>query len=279
MALNPTTIYTIAKKEFMDNVRNKWIVAMTIIFVILTIASSVMAGGGEMGEMDVTVGALLSIATILVPIIAIMLGYATISGEAESGALSVVLSYPVRRTEVLFGKFIGLATVICFSVLLGFGTAGLVIGATTENTQWVGYLKFILLTMLVGLVYLSLSICCSALLKRRVTSLAAGIVVFFWAMIIGMLYFGLLYASGGSPEAFMSGDMSEIPDWFWTDPFLSPSDGYQTGSMFAMEQEEIFGYELDVPGWLNIGTIVLSQLLWLFIPLILAYIFFKRRDI
>jgi Cu-processing system permease protein len=130
MALNPTTIYTIAKKEFMDNVRNKWIVAMTIIFVILTIASSVMAGGGEMGEMDVTVGALLSIATILVPIIAIMLGYATISGEAESGALSVVLSYPVRRTEVLFGKFIGLATVICFSVLLGFGTAGLEIHIT-----------------------------------------------------------------------------------------------------------------------------------------------------
>lgn len=279
MGINPNAIYTVAKKEFMDNVRNKWIVAMTIIFILLTIAASVMAGGGEMGEMDVTVGALLSIATILVPIIAIMLGYATISGEAESGALSVVLSYPVKRSEVLFGKFLGLSAVICFSVLLGFGTAGLVIGATTENTQWVGYLKFILLTMLIGLVYLSLSICCSSVLKRRVTSLAAGIVIFFEAMIIGMIFFGLLYATGGSPEDFITGDFEGIPDWFWTDPFLSPSDGYQTGSLLAMEQEQIMGYEFDLPNWLNMGTIVISQFLWLFIPLILAYYFFEKRDI
>ncbi len=279
MGINPNAIYTVAKKEFMDNVRNKWIVAMTIIFILLTIAASVMAGGGEMGEMDVTVGALLSIATILVPIIAIMLGYATISGEAESGALSVVLSYPVKRSEVLFGKFLGLSAVICFSVLLGFGTAGLVIGATTENTQWMGYLIFILLTMLIGLVYLSLSICCSALLKRRVTSLAAGIVIFFEAMIIGMIFFGLLYATGGSPEDFITGDFEDIPDWFWTDPFLSPSDGYQTGSLLAMEQEQILGYEFDLPNWLNMGTIVISQLLWLFIPLTLSYFFFERRDV
>jgi Cu-processing system permease protein len=279
MAINLNAIYTIAKKEFMDNVRNKWILAMTIIFILLTIAASVMAGGGEMGEMDVTVGALLSIATILVPIIAIMLGYATISGEAESGALSVVLSYPVKRSEVLSGKFLGLGAVICFSVLLGFGSAGLIISATTQNTQWVGYLKFILLTMLIGLVYLSLSICCSAKLKRRVTSLAAGIVIFFEAMIIGMIFFGLLYATGGSPEDFVTGDFEDVPDWFWTDPFLSPSDGYQTESLLAMEQEQILGYEFDLPNWLNMGTIVFSQLLWLIIPLILAYYFFEKRDI
>jgi ABC-type transport system involved in multi-copper enzyme maturation permease subunit len=214
-----------------------------------------------------------------VPIIAIMLGYATISGEAESGALFVVLSYPVKRVEVLFGKFLGLSAVICLSVLLGFGSAGLIIGATTENTQWVGYLTFILLTMLIGLVYLSLSICCSSLLKRRVTSLAAGILVFFWAMIVGMIYFGLLYSTGGSPEAFIRGDLSEIPEWFWTDPFLSPGDGYQTASMLAFGLTEIFGYEFDLPEWLNMGTIVLSQLLWLLIPFILAYFFFERRDI
>jgi Cu-processing system permease protein len=279
MRINLNAIYTVAKKEFMDNVRNKWILAMTIIFILLTIAASVMAGGGEMGEMDVTVGALLSIATILVPIIAIMLGYATISGEAESGALSVVLSYPVKRSEVLSGKFLGLGAVICFSVLLGFGSAGLIISATTETTQWVGYLKFILLTMLIGLVYLSLSICCSAKLKRRVTSLAAGIVIFFEAMIIGMIFFGLLYATGGSPEDFVTGDFEDVPDWFWTDPFLSPSDGYQTESLLAMEQEQILGYEFDLPHWLNMGTIVFSQLLWLIIPLILAYYFFEKRDI
>jgi ABC-type transport system involved in multi-copper enzyme maturation permease subunit len=277
--MNPNTLYTIAKKEFMDNARNKWIIALTIIFIILTIAASVMAGGGEIGNMGDTVGALLSIASFLVPIIAIMLGYATISGEAESGALSVVLSYPVRRSEVLFGKFFGLGAVLCFSVLLGFGSAGLVISATTGSSQWWGFIQFILLTMLIGLVYLSLSICCSSILKRRVTSLAAGIVIFFEGMIIGMIFFGALLATGGSLEDFTSGNLDDMPEWFWYDPYLSPTDGYQTASTLAFDVNEFFGFTLEFPSWLNMGTIVLSQLLWLFIPLILAYYFFEKRDI
>lgn len=279
MGINPNAIYTIAKKEFMDNARNKWIIALTIIFIILTIAASVLAGGGQIGNMGDTVGALLSISSLLVPIIAIMLGYATISGEAESGALSVVLSYPVRRSEVLFGKFLGLGTVICLSVLLGFGSAGVVISATTGNSQWLSYIQFILLTMLLGLVYLSLSICCSSILKRRVTSLAAGIVVFFEGMIIGMIFFGALLATGGSLEDFASGNLDSMPGWFWYDPYLSPTDGYQTASTLAFEVKEFFGFKIDLPNWLNMGTIVISQLLWLFIPLILAYYFFEKRDI
>lgn len=279
MAMNSRIVYAIAKKEFMDNARNKWIVAMTIIFIILTIAASILAGGGEIGNMGDTVGALLSISSFLVPIIAIMLGYATISGEAESGALSVVLSYPVRRSEVLFGKFFGLGAVICLSVLLGFGSAGVVISATTGSSQWFGFIQFILLTMLLGLVYLSLSICCSSLLKRRVTSLATGIVIFFEGMIIGMIFFGALLATGGSMEDFATGNLDSMPEWFWYDPFLSPTDGYQTASTIAFDVKEFFGFSIEIPGWLNMGTIVLSQLLWLFIPLILAYYFFEKRDI
>ncbi|MBU0623593.1 MAG: ABC transporter permease, partial [Candidatus Thermoplasmatota archaeon] len=169
MSPNPRSIYIIAKKEFADNVRNRWIVALIAIFLILTIASSFMAGRGRVGEMDLTVGVLMSISSMLVPIIAIMLGYATISGEAESGALSVVLACPVRRVEVLLGKFLGLGSVICFSILVGFGISGMIIAGTTGHAQWGGYVAFILLTMLLGLLYVSLSMSFSALLKRRVT--------------------------------------------------------------------------------------------------------------
>src|SRR5512136_1924483 len=119
MAPNPRTMYTIAKKEFSDNARNKWILLSVAIFLVLSIAASIMAGHGRVGEMEATVGTLLSLSSMLVPIISIMLGYATISGEAESGALSVVLACPVRRIEVFFGKYLGLGAVICFSILVG----------------------------------------------------------------------------------------------------------------------------------------------------------------
>lgn len=279
MPLNLRSIFTVAKKEFADNARNKWILTLIAIFLILSIAASFMAGQGRVGEMDVTVGVLISISSMLVPIISIMLGYATISGEAESGALSVVLACPVRRIEVLFGKFVGLGAVMCFSILVGFGTAGIIMAATTEQAQWGGYLAFMLLTMLLGLLYLSLSVCFSSVLKRRVTSLGAGVVVFFWGMICGMVAMGLLMATGGSITDFLSGDTSGIPDWFWFEVFLSPQDGSGTATMLAFGETELLGYVINLPPWISIGTLVLAQSIWTLVPLVLAYLWFQKRDI
>lgn len=277
IALGP--IYTIAKKEFADNVRNKWILSLVAIFLVLTIAASFMAGQGRVGEMDVTVGVLISISSMLVPIISIMLGYATISGEAESGALSVVLACPVRRIEVLLGKLVGLGSVICLSILVGFGISGILIAASTGEAEWSSYVVFILLTMLLGMLYLSLSVCISSILKRRVTSLGAGVVVFFWGMICGMVWIGAYMATGGDAVAFFHGDTSGVPDWFWIEVFLSPQDGSGTAAMLAFGETEIMGYSVDLPSWVNLGTLVLAHLVWTLVPIVLAYWWFQKRDV
>ncbi len=279
MSLNPRSVYIIAKKEFADNVRNRWIVALIAIFLILTIASAFMAGTGSVGEMDLTVGVLMSLSSIVVPIIAIILGYATIAGEAESGALSVVLACPVRRIEVLLGKFLGLGSVICFSILVGFGISGIIIAGTTGRAQWGGYVAFILLTMLLGLLYLSLSVSLSALLKRRVTALGAGVVLFFWGMIIGMVWMGLYMSTGGNLNDFISGDSFSPPEWFYFEVFLSPQDGTQTAAMLAFGQTTLMGIEFDVPQWINLYSLAFAQLLWTAVPLMLAYWWFQKRDV
>lgn len=279
MSMNARAVYTIAKKEFADNARNKWIISLIGIFLVLSIAASFMAGQGRFGEMGLTVGVLVSISSMLVPIISIMLGYATISGEAESGALSVVLASPVRRIEVLLGKFLGLGTVICFSVLVGFGVSGVIIAVTTGHAEWGGYIGFILLTMLLGMLYLSLSVCFSSVLKRRVTSLGAGVIVFFWGAICGMVFMGVYMGTGGAIGDFISGDTSDMPDWFWFDLFLSPQDGSGTAAMLAFGETEILGYEVDLPSWVTLGTLVMAQLLWALIPLALAYWWFQKRDV
>jgi ABC-type transport system involved in multi-copper enzyme maturation permease subunit len=281
--INFKSIYSVGKKEFMDNLRNKWIIAMMVIFFLLTILASYLAGGQAGGEdafggMEETVVTLLSISSLLIPIIAIMLGYSTISGEAESGSLSIVLTYPVKRIEVLLGKLLGLGSVLIFSTVAGFGVGGIIIAATVGVDEGVGYLWFIALTIMLGLVYLSLSICISSLCKKRVTSIAGGVMLFFWAMIYGMIIFGILLASGVTYEEFLTPGFS-YPDWLFQSVFLSPGDAYQMSVMEAFGLSQAFGFEIEAPEYMSLGLLVFAQFLWLIIPLILAYRFFKRRDI
>jgi ABC-type transport system involved in multi-copper enzyme maturation permease subunit len=276
--LNPKTIFTIAKKEYMDNLRNKWILALTIIFIILTLVMSFVHGGGELTGVEVTVLGLISISTLLVPIIAIMLGYAAISGEAETGSLSVVLAHPVKRFDVLIGKYIGLGSVLSTSILLGFGIAGIVI-MTSDAGELGGYLVFICLTILLGLVYLSLSMCFSAILKRRVTSLGAGIGLFFWAMIIGTVIMAIFMAQGGD---IMDIGTTGMPDWMWSSMMiLSPSDMYQTATMlgFGLRDLGVMGFEISVPAYITMGKLLVIFATWILAPLFIAYYFFRKRDI
>lgn len=230
-----------------------------------------------MGGMEATVLTLLSISSLLVPIIAIMLGYGTIAGEAESGALSIVLAYPVRRGEVLMGKFLGLSGVISFSIVLGFGTSGVIIGALGGDVRVLGYILFILYTILLGLLYLSTSMLFSTLLKRKTSALGAGIFLFFWGMIVGMIFLGIYFSQGHSMEELFQ--MSDLPSWFWLEPILSPQDGNQMAVMLAFGKKELMGFKVEPPSWLNLTTIGAVQLTWTVVALVLSFIFFNRRDI
>jgi len=281
VGFNFKSVYTIAKKEFMDNIRSRWIIAISIIFIILTIVSSYVAGGqGEFGGMEATVATLLSISALLIPLIAIMLGFSTIAGEAEKGALYVVLSYPVRRVEVLLGKFLGLGSVLALTPLIGFGLGGIVIAATVGAEEGLAYLAFIGLSILLGVMYLSAVICISALCSTRVRAIAGGVILFFWAMIYGLIVMSIYIASGGSYEDFLSpSGLSSLPDWFWTSVVFSPNDTNQMAVMQAFGLKQAFGFQIEAPDWINMPFLLTVQLIWLLVPLFLAYFFFKRRDI
>jgi len=276
---NIHNIKTIAKKEFMDNLRNNWIIILTILFIVLTLVISFVSGGGSLGDVEITVVGLLAISSLLIPIIAIMLGYSTISGEVESRSLSVVQSYPVSREEVYFGKFIGLGGVLAISVLLGFGASGLAIFATVGGANLTGFLVFIFITILLGLIYLSLSLSFSAILKRRTTSLYAGIGLFFWSMIISSVITGIHLGTGGS---FMDFQRGAIPDWLWSATIiLSPSDMYQSATLlgFNLRTATITGFSLAIPDFITMTTLLTIFALWILIPLIVGYYFYKKRDI
>lgn len=282
MSVERRTVVAVARKEFADHIRNRWILALTLIFVVLTVVASLLAGGESggdslLGGLEGTVTTLISISSILIPLIAIMLGYATISGEAESGALALVLAYPVNRTEVLLGKLAGLASVLVVATVLGFGVGGVVVTVVAGGENVPAFLTFIGLAILLGLLYLSLAVFFSTITRRRATSIAAGVLVFFWSMIYGTLVFGIYLATGGSLQEMLAGE--PLPDWFWGSVVLSPMDMHQMAVMQAFGLERAFGFDIAPPAYMTLEYLVVVQLVWLIVPVLLAFWAFRRRDV
>lgn len=282
MSVERRTVVAVARKEFADHIRNRWILALTLIFVVLTVVASLLAGGeagGDslLGGLEGTVTTLISISSILIPLIAIMLGYATISGEAESGALALVLAYPVNRTEVLLGKLAGLASVLVVATVLGFGVGGIVVTVVAGGQNLPAFLTFIGLAILLGLLYLSLAVFFSTITRRRASSIAAGVLVFFWSMIYGTLVFGIYLATGGSLQEMLAGE--PLPDWFWGSVVLSPMDMHQMAVMQAFGLERAFGFDIAPPAYMTLEYLVAVQLVWLIVPVLLAFWAFRRRDV
>jgi ABC-2 type transport system permease protein len=112
--------------------------------------------------------------SILVPIMAIGLGFDSVNGEYNRRTMSRILSQPIYRDALLFGKFLaGLATLsICLITLwllvIGFGLIRLGIPPGAEE---IGRLiMFLLITIAYAGVWLALSILLSVIFRSTATA-------------------------------------------------------------------------------------------------------------
>ena len=278
MILN--SIFGIAKKEILDNVRNKWIIILTIIFASLALVVSYFGSIFSQGWQDfgVTIGGMMSLVQFLIPIIGLMLGYAAIIGEIEKGSMSSLLSLPINRLEILMGKFLGLGGVLSFTTLIGFGVAGIVIAANVSNVNYSDYLIFIGSTILLGLMFVSLALFFSTLFKKRSTSMGGAILLWFlFNMILPLVFVGIMIAST-SLEKITSGS---FPEWYYILELINPLSVYSAlislnvGPVSTMQGAISISY----PSFYSSGLMILILIIWIVSFLFLAFWRFNKRDI
>ncbi len=225
-----------------------------------------------------TVLGMVSITSILLPIIAIMLGYGTIIGERENGSLSVVLSCPVSREDVVIGKFIGLGAVLFTTIFVGMGVSGLIIGLMATSAKWTAYILFMFGTFIFTMVFLGFAILMSTLAKKRSTAMGGGIFLWFSGMIIGIIVMGVWAAMGGDFSELMTGNI-QFPDWVWIVEHLSFMDTYQMGGMLLFGITQFQGFSMDSPEWMT----ATSTFAWLLLMAILSFLatlwLMRKKDI
>jgi ABC-type transport system involved in multi-copper enzyme maturation permease subunit len=149
-----------------------------------------------------------------------------ISSEVESGLLLSMLARPMRRSEVVIGKWLGLATLVA---IYAAGSALLEIAAVDWAT---GYapphpLELILFVGAEGLALLSLGL----LLSTRLSGITGGVialVAWLMAWIGGVV--GDIGASLQNEAVQNVGTVSHL---------ILPTDGLWRGAVFAMEPDVV----------------------------------------
>jgi len=277
-------ILSIAKKEVMDNIRTKGIIITTITFVTIAIISSLMGaafkGSSGLGNLRMTVSIMMMFIQYVIPIIGVMLGYASIVGEAESGTLSAFIAFPVTRLEIIIGKFLGLGLVLSASIFLGFGIAGIIIGVSVSNVDYGIYLLYILYSILLGLVFLSISMFFSSILKKRSTALGISIFVWsFFSFLWGIMLIGLMVANHINVGSADAGGLFALN-------LFSPAQTYNALVALSFGAQPLFipsagmsTFADNFPDFYNTGLLVFLMFLWILIMLIFSYLSFKYRDV
>jgi len=122
---------------------------------------------------------LVSLLSLLVPLIGIALGFDAINSERTGGTLSRLLSQPVFRDSVINGKF--LAGVVTLTVIIatvlglvaGYGLR--MIGVPPTPEEVVRLFIYLALTIIYGAFWLGLSMLFSVVLRRIASSLLLSI--------------------------------------------------------------------------------------------------------
>jgi Cu-processing system permease protein len=281
--MQTNVILSIAKKEIMDNIRNKWIILVSVMFALLTLVVSYFGSLVSRGWQDFgfTISGMASLVTFLVPIIALMLAYAAIIGEIERGSMNSLLSLSATRFEIIIGKFLGLAGVLCFTIIIGFGIAGLMIAANVSNVNYADYGVFIGATMLLGLVFLSVALFFSTIFNKRSTAMGGAIFLWFlFNIILPIVFIGVL-ATSIDITKFALGNQIVVPDWYHALNLFNPTSVYTSLLSIAIGPVSSTSASsmIPAPGWYSSGLLIGVLLAWIIVFFVFAVWRFQRKDI
>jgi Cu-processing system permease protein len=185
----------LALHELTERTRDRWVLVVSVLFAALASAVGLYGDRSDAGASTITGPSLVTLASLLVPLVALVLSHDAIVGERERNTLGLLLSLPVTRTEVVLAKFLGRAVALALAVGLGLGAAMLLSNPTDALVLG----SLVGPTYLLGVSFLSLGMLISSVTTRQAT--AASMVVAVWFLLVffydlGLL--GLLVATDGS---------------------------------------------------------------------------------
>ncbi|HYD10663.1 MAG TPA: ABC transporter permease [Acidimicrobiales bacterium] len=281
-----TTVFTIASLTLRESVRRRVVFALSTLTLLLLVMSTWgftklgAAAGGDMtsGEERLTASIVLNLVMFGYSLIAALgtafLAGPTLAGETESGIALSMLARPIRRTEVLLGKWLGLVAFgATFVVVAGLAQL-LVVRATTD--YWPPS-PVAALALLAGQTIVLLTL--ALLLSTAVSPMASGVVA------VGL--FGATWIAGVVGGIGASLENESVERVGTITRVLLPTDGLWRGAMRSFQDPsamvEFGGTEAEAFPFLSIAPLSPGYLVWVFLWVVMIWALaagsFGRRDL
>jgi ABC-type transport system involved in multi-copper enzyme maturation permease subunit len=281
-----TPVLIIARLTILEASRRKLLLALGILTILVILLSS--WGFSRLPTMNNVTPAEVRLAssqlTILMAFMfsgvlalgSTLVAAPSIASDIESGIALAILPRPIRRSELLMGKWLGLAALV---VLYAAASALLEMFGIWLGTQYLppNPIAALVFVGAEGIVLMTLAL----FLSTRLAPMTGGIIalVLFFVAWVG----GIALAIGqafGNDTITLIGNLSRI---------LIPTDGLWHGAIFYLEPSEIiaaarfagraragnpFFAEAPLTIWYDLWVVV-----WLGVIVVLANVSFAKRDL
>ena len=252
--------------ELLERTRDRWVLVISMLFALLASGVGLYGRSAEAEIAKLTGPSLVTLASLLVPLVALVLSHDAIVGERERNTLGLLLSLPVGRFEVVAAKLLGRSLALAAAVGMGLGAAMLVSEPEGARTL----LALMGPTLLLGLAFLSMGLLISTVTRRQAT--AASVVVVVWFGLVFFYDLGLLgllvITDGGIPQAAVTALVVG-----------NPAGLYRVQMMHTFAGPEVLqdlGLTTGLPGttttWLIWGS-------WLLVPALISGALLSRRKV
>ena len=262
------------RKELTDAFANRWLIGYAAVLGLLGLAAARAgidsASGLALQAFGRTTATLMNLCLLLAPLVAVLMGAASIAGERERGTLEHLLAQPLTRTRLLLAKHAGLVISLTAATVAGFLPAGILVVSAAGAGVMGHYLIFPGIAVLVGMAMAGIGMLISVSSRSAVQ--AQGTAVFAWfgfVLLYDLLLVGVLAVSGVPVEllgaalvanpvdaARVLGILALEPDLY----LLGPAGAYLTAELSRSGAALLLGAAL---------------LVWAVAPLVAAVIRFQ----
>jgi ABC-type transport system involved in multi-copper enzyme maturation permease subunit len=281
------TVATIAALTLREASRRRAVLALAALTVVLLVLSwwgfsrlAAVSGSARLtsGEARLTASIVLNLVMFGISLIAALgtafLAGPTLAGEAESGIALAVLARPIRRSEVLLGKWLG---------LVGFGTAFVIVAGLAQcmivrvTVDYWPPEPVVALALLAAQTVVLLTL--ALLLSTAVSPMASGVVA------VGL--FGATWIAGVVSGIGASLNNVSVERIGTVSRMLLPTDGLWRGAMRAFQDPsaliELGGSNAEAFPFLSAAPLTVTYLVWaaVWVAMVwgLAAASFQRKDL